>query len=368
MFPAGDLAAPEVVPKMHYRGFLDVITRRHHIIYQNWPVRFERPSAMGIVELRTLYDYLMREDAPPLFRKLSPEEWESFEQALSRSDVQRDGSPEHDEHETMNVDEMANANNTTNADEATVDGVMNANEATADDVMNANRTTVNDAVDADETTVNDRQDTESGPSNQTGNRDPNVNVEEHDTQISGIQMTADTTQVGNTAANIEAGNPAAALGSAAAGAHALDQPGGLFGVFNANMDLMPQTTRQSRWDARMTHVQKAAHLAEQAAQEQAEADQAGIAASGVIPTRGNRRGGRGRGQAGQPRGRGQAGRARGRGQAGRGQAERGRGQAGGARARARGQAVRGQTSRGRGQATRESSHGQTAEGSGGSSQ
>lgn len=75
-FYVGTVAAPANIPKMHYQDFYKQFTLRHHIVCDDWPIpSFCTPHKLGIVELRTLYDRLTNEDAPPLFRVLTPDEW-----------------------------------------------------------------------------------------------------------------------------------------------------------------------------------------------------------------------------------------------------------------------------------------------------
>lgn len=52
---------------------------RHHIVCDDWPLQtFCTPHKLGVVALRTLYDRLTNEEAPPLFRVLTPSEWNEF--------------------------------------------------------------------------------------------------------------------------------------------------------------------------------------------------------------------------------------------------------------------------------------------------
>ncbi|KAK7685836.1 hypothetical protein QCA50_011182 [Cerrena zonata] len=73
------VAAPTLIPKMHYQDFHEQMTERHHIICENWPLpSFCTPHKLGLVELRTLYDRLSNVDAPPLFRVLTDAEWRLY--------------------------------------------------------------------------------------------------------------------------------------------------------------------------------------------------------------------------------------------------------------------------------------------------
>lgn len=66
---------------MNYENF-GSITKRHRIVYQNWPVSFCSPTRLSVLELQTLHGLLHSENPPPLFRKLTSAEFKVFEDAI----------------------------------------------------------------------------------------------------------------------------------------------------------------------------------------------------------------------------------------------------------------------------------------------
>ncbi|KAK7689214.1 hypothetical protein QCA50_007905 [Cerrena zonata] len=73
-----DLLAPTILSKMVYSDFFTQITLKHHIIYENWPVsKFCTPGKLTLLELRRLHHVLS--NGPPLFRYVSPTEWEDLD-------------------------------------------------------------------------------------------------------------------------------------------------------------------------------------------------------------------------------------------------------------------------------------------------
>lgn len=62
---------------MEYTDFYTKITLKYHIVYEDWPVaNFCKPGKLGLLELRTLHKALF--DGPPLFRRLSNDEWKTL--------------------------------------------------------------------------------------------------------------------------------------------------------------------------------------------------------------------------------------------------------------------------------------------------
>ena len=79
-------AAPGRVPRrMNYENFADV-SKRHRVIYQNWPVEFIPPSRLTVLELHALHTILHSENPPTLFRKLTNAQWALLEDHIIAND------------------------------------------------------------------------------------------------------------------------------------------------------------------------------------------------------------------------------------------------------------------------------------------
>ncbi|KAK7690565.1 hypothetical protein QCA50_005663 [Cerrena zonata] len=79
--------APANVGRMNYENF-GTLTRRHRIVYQNWPVTFCSPVRLNTVELHTLHDLLHGPNPPSLFRHLTNSEYVVFEDAIKRGTLE----------------------------------------------------------------------------------------------------------------------------------------------------------------------------------------------------------------------------------------------------------------------------------------